>query len=1011
MALGDGLANAPAGTPELSTLLNGYAVRPTWNVAGVDYAVGYASGTILRDPSTISMAGVSVDTVNHVVSISGSNITLSGYDFSLNGGWGVSVNGGTGDTIQNSKFIVGSNGYTPIYVSPNASNVTIQNNLIDGGGTSTQILVGVNGVGTTTIQYNLIQNASGQNLVMSSYVGGENWTVQYNVIANAGLGFNSGAHGDWIQTYNDSGKNTNSFQLNYNTFIQDAPIADGRTQGISAFSANSGSTAGCVQTESINNNTIIANNGSYVNYGIIVDTTRVIGSATIQNNYFDTTNIGSRNGGGGSWEFVGDYNAGNGGPYHGTVTQSNNVNMVAGTYLGGQSGTPPSGTSTTAPPPAAPTIASFSPDTGVLGDGITNHSTVTLSGTAAASSTVKVFDGSAQIGTATANSNGSWSYTSALSETTHTLTATATNSAGLTSAASSVLKVTPDTKAPAAPTIVSDTVNGAHQVVASGKAEANSTIKVYDGTSEVGTAVTNSTGIWNVTTNALSAGSHSLTATATDAAGNTSASLAFDPVIASTSVAAPVIASLSTDTGLVRQGISADNTLELKGTAAAGSTVKVYDGSTQIGMTTATSAGTWDYITQVLSDAKHALTATATNSSGQISTPSTAVTITVDTKAPVAPTIASNTISSTNHVLLSGSAELNSTITILDGTTPVGTATTDPSGVWSVTTTSALSTAPHHLTATATDAAGNVSAKSTAVDLAMGVDTVAPNAPVILSDSAVHHRALVSGTAEAGSTVKVYEGTTLLGTAMVDAHQHFSVTTSPLKHGTHTFVATASDAAGNTSLLSQPFDPAIGSHRTHSTGASAPGDATASTVELGGIHQHRDHTATIKGTAEGNSQIRVFEDNTAMGTTTTNAEGVWHFSTSCAASHGVHTYKAQQLDHGGHVVASSGNAIVGSRGGETLSGTASNDVFAGHGGHDTFVFAPNFGRDTITDFAAHGRSHDVVQFSKSVFDNFADVLAHATQIGHDVILAGAADSLTLKNVKLSALDKTDFHFA
>src|SRR5437588_1245279 len=138
MALADGLANAPASTPQMSTLLNDYAVRPTWNVAGVDYAVGYASGTTLKNPSTISMAGVSVDSVNHTINVTGSNVTLDGYDFSLNGGWFVSVNSGNNDIIENSKFVVGSNG-GGIYVAPNASNVTIQYNVIDGGGSSQQM--------------------------------------------------------------------------------------------------------------------------------------------------------------------------------------------------------------------------------------------------------------------------------------------------------------------------------------------------------------------------------------------------------------------------------------------------------------------------------------------------------------------------------------------------------------------------------------------------------------------------------------------------------------------------------------------------------------------------------------------------------------------------------------------------------------------------------------------------------------------------------------------------------
>jgi Ca2+-binding RTX toxin-like protein len=126
----------------------------------------------------------------------------------------------------------------------------------------------------------------------------------------------------------------------------------------------------------------------------------------------------------------------------------------------------------------------------------------------------------------------------------------------------------------------------------------------------------------------------------------------------------------------------------------------------------------------------------------------------------------------------------------------------------------------------------------------------------------------------------------------------------------------------------------------------------------------------------------------------------------------VHTYQAQELDSTGHVGASSGSAIVGSTGSDTLTSTAGNDLFVGKGSHDTFVFAPNFGNDVINDFGAGSRGHDVIQFSMSVFDSFASVLAHATQVGQDVVIAAdATDSLTLKNVKLAALDQSDFHFA
>jgi len=56
----------------------------------------------------------------------------------------------------------------------------------------------------------------------------------------------------------------------------------------------------------------------------------------------------------------------------------------------------------------------------------------------------------------------------------------------------------------------------------------------------------------------------------------------------------------SSDSGVVGDGITHDNTLILSGTAAANSTVKIFDGGTPIGTVTADSSGSWDYITSVL---------------------------------------------------------------------------------------------------------------------------------------------------------------------------------------------------------------------------------------------------------------------------------------------------------------------------------------------------------------------------------------------------------------------------
>ncbi|MDQ8728060.1 Ig-like domain-containing protein [Bradyrhizobium sp. LHD-71] len=108
--------------------------------------------------------------------------------------------------------------------------------------------------------------------------------------------------------------------------------------------------------------------------------------------------------------------------------------------LQGSVGNPPSDPDTTAP--ATPTITGFSPDTETVGDGVTSANRLTLSGKAEPESVVKIFDGSSQIGTATANKSGTWSFATAqLSNATHSFRATATDAAGNTSAASARLNV------------------------------------------------------------------------------------------------------------------------------------------------------------------------------------------------------------------------------------------------------------------------------------------------------------------------------------------------------------------------------------------------------------------------------------------------------------------------------------------------------------------------------------------------------------------------------------------
>merc|ERR1712146_271294 len=75
-----------------------------------------------------------------------------------------------------------------------------------------------------------------------------------------------------------------------------------------------------------------------------------------------------------------------------------------------------------------------------------------------------------------------------------------------------------------------------------------------------------------------------------------------------------------------------------------------------------------------------------------------------------------------------GTAEAGSTVELFDGSTSIGTVTVDGSGNWSITPSSDLSEGAHSLTAKATDAAGNTSANTTALNI-----TVDKTIPVISS--------------------------------------------------------------------------------------------------------------------------------------------------------------------------------------------------------------------------------------------------------------------------------------
>jgi len=164
-------------------------------------------------------------------------------------------------------------------------------------------------------------------------------------------------------------------------------------------------------------------------------------------------------------------------------------------------------------------------------------------------------------------------------------------------------------------------------------------------------------------------------------------------------------------------------------------------------------------------------------------------------------------LSAANHLTLTGSAQAGVTIEVFDQAALVGTAVADATGAWSFAT-ATLADGSHLFTVKAADAIGNLSAASVALNVT--VDTQPPVAPNLIAATLASGSITASGSAEAGSTVNLYDGATLLGTTVAASNGTWSVSTGVLAAGVHKLSATATDEVGNQSPSSNVLAEVIG---------------------------------------------------------------------------------------------------------------------------------------------------------------------------------------------------------
>jgi|ERR1700722_511699 len=324
----DGFVGAPVVPPQLPNLLNGYAARPPWHVAGVDYGVGVptAKQATYLDPATLPSSGnIFANPATGAIHINASNQTLDNYDCSLataTGGksWFVTIDAGVANTtIQNCNWVWSSN-------TPSGAFFFIQQNGTPGSGLTVQLCNFNGGQVNSATSASAAINFDQPGFVcqycyfqgMSNDVIDCAWSPIVRWVLSNGHGYYSGNDGDGVQM-DPANPSSGTPRYGFTTFYQPA-TAPFKANSMLQATANPGVS---IINANVANNTIIVAGSNTVNVAIEINrlnnTQGLNDGAVIANNYMDITGV-----------FASAFYSASQSNSPTNATYSNNINMVTG---------------------------------------------------------------------------------------------------------------------------------------------------------------------------------------------------------------------------------------------------------------------------------------------------------------------------------------------------------------------------------------------------------------------------------------------------------------------------------------------------------------------------------------------------------------------------------------------------------------------------------------------------------------------------------------------------------
>ena len=473
-----------------------------------------------------------------------------------------------------------------------------------------------------------------------------------------------------------------------------------------------------------------------------------------------------------------------------------------------------------------------------------------VKGTAEVGTTIEVRDAAGTVlGTATTGTDGKYTVTldSGTATANQTLSVVAKNASGTES--QSATATTPADVT--APTVDNITGNSGSGYEITGTADPNTTIEVRDPSGAViGTGTSDANGDFTVTlpTGTTNPGD-TLTVIGKDNAGNESQPTEV-LVPADATVTAPTV------TGVTGNSVAG---YQVTGTADPNATIEIRDADGNV-IATGTADGTGSFAVNLpagTANANETLTALAKDPAGNTSTPTTFQTPADEVVAP--PSVDKVTGNTTQGYQVTGTAELGTTIEVraTDGTV-LGTATTGPTGQYTVTLASGKATAKQTVNVVAKNDTGLESQPTTAMTPA---DVTTPTIGDITGDSTTGYE--ITGTADPNTTIEVRNPDgTIIGTTTTDDQGNFTVDLpAGAANPGDTLTVVGKDGDGNES---QP------------TEVTVPEDATVAAPTVTTVTGTTATGYQVTGTAEPNVTIEIHnEAGLVIATGTTDGAGAF----------------------------------------------------------------------------------------------------------------------------------------